>query len=105
MLPESWFANLSMPDGKQQARQRGATTPRRRGEWRINLERTDAYFTTKITQQSNAETHKAEGILEGESLHIGVLGVGGRHGDARERATMSCRTACSCSVDIEFIAF
>ena len=94
-----------MTDEKQQARQRGAMTPRRRGEWRINLERADAHFTTKITQQSNAKTHKAEGILEGKSLHIGVLGVGGRHGDAREFATMSRRAECSCSVDIEFIAF
>ena len=62
-------------------------------------------FYDKNNQQSNAETHKAEGILEGESLHIGVLGVGGRHGDARERATMPRRAECSCSVDIEFIAF
>ena len=43
----------------------------------------------KNTQQSNVKTHEAEGILEGESLHIGVLGVGGRHGDAMERAEMN----------------
>ena len=49
----------------------------------------------KNTQQSNVKTHEAEGILEGESLHIGVLGVGGRHGDARERATMPRRAECS----------
>ena len=59
----------------------------------------------KNTQQSNVKTHEAEGILEGESLHIGVLGVGGRHGDAMERATMPHRAECSFSVGIEFIAF
>ena len=94
-----------MTGKKQQARQRGAITPRRRGEWRINLELADAHFTSKITQQSNAETHKVEDILEGESLHKGVLGVGGHYGNAREHATMPRQAECSCSVDIEFIAF
>ena len=53
--------------------------PQRRGRWRSNLERTNTHFTTKITQQLNVKTHKAEGILEGESLLHGVLVVDGRH--------------------------
>ena len=42
----------------------------------FGLEPADAPFTTKIAEQSNDETHKAEGILEGESLPRVVLGVG-----------------------------
>ena len=79
-------------------------TPRQRG-MAYQLGARGRQLHDKNTQQSNVKTHEAEGILEGESLHIGVLGVGGRHGDARERATMPRRAECSCSVDIEFIAF
>ena len=80
-----------MTDEKQQTRPAVSNDATAAGGWRINLERADAHFTTQITQQSNVKTHEAEGILEGESLHKGVLGVGGHHGDARERATMPHR--------------
>ena len=50
-------------------------------------------------------TYKTEDILEGESLQIGILGVGGHHGDARERTTVPHRAECSFLVGIEFIAF
>ena len=48
-------------------------------------------------QQSNAKTHNAEGILEGESLPLEVLGVGGRHGNVVGRAAMPRRAKYSCS--------
>ena len=51
----------------------------------------------KTTQRSNVKTHKAENILEGESLPFGVLGVDGRHGNARKRAAMPRRAEYSCS--------
>ena len=57
----------------------------------------NTYFTTKITQQPNDKTHKVEGIMEGESLTLGVLGVGGRHGNVRERAAMPRRAEYSYS--------
>ena len=59
----------------------------------------------ETTQQSNVKIHKAEGILKGESLDIGVLYVGGRHGNAVERATMPRRAEYSCSSGIYFFAF
>jgi hypothetical protein len=64
------------------------------------LERTDAHVTSKVTQQSNVETHKAEGILEGKSLRIGVLGFGGRHGIAVGIVTPPRWAEYSCSVGI-----
>ena len=73
---------------------------RRGAVWSVRTSITRHKYTT-IT----VKTYKTEGILEGESLHIGVLGVGGRHSDAMERATMPRLAECSCSVDIEFIAF
>ena len=42
-------------------------------------------------------THEAEGILEGESLPLGVLGVDGRHGNVVGRAAMPRRAEYSCS--------
>ena len=77
-------------------------TPRRRKRWRSNLERADAYFATKITQQSTVKTHKAEDILERKSLPLGILYVGGRHGNAGEHAVMPRRAEYSCSSGIIF---
>ena len=85
-----------MTDEKQQARRvvsNDAATPRGMA---YQLGARDAHFTTQITQQSNVKTYKAEGILEGESLPLGVLGVGGCRGNARKRATMPCRAEYSC---------
>ena len=79
--------------------------PQRHGRWRSNLERMDAHFTTKITQQSNSRTHKEEGVLGGESLPLGILGIGGRHGNVRERNAMSHRVEDSSSSSIIFFHF
>ena len=77
-------------------------TPRRRRQSRCGLEREDDHFTSKMTHQSIEETDKAEGVLKGEGLPLGVLGVGGRHGNAGERAAMPRRAAYSCSIGIIF---
>ena len=66
------------------------------------MERADAHFTVKITEQSNIETHEAEEILEGESLLRGALGVDERHDDAGEHATIPHRAEWSCLVGITF---
>ena len=94
-----------MTDEKQQARRvvsNDAATPRGMA---YQLGARDAHFTTQITQQSNVKNYKAEGILEGESLPRGILGVDGRHGNTGERAEMPRRDEYSCSVGITFFVF
>ena len=66
------------------------------------MERADAHFATKITQQPIVKTHEVEGILEGESLSLSVLCVGGRHCNARERKAIPRQAEYSCLSGILF---
>ena len=71
---EPLFGNLPTTDEKQQTRSavnNDAVTPQ---EMVQRLGAHERPFYDKITQQSNVKTHKAEGILERESLPLGVLG-------------------------------
>ena len=70
-----------------------------------SLERENDNYTTKNTQKSTHETYQEEHILEGEGLPLGVLCVGGRHGNVVGGVTPPCRAECSCSVGITFFAF
>ena len=79
---------------------RWAMTPWRCRGWRCNLEPIDAHFTTKIRQQSNIETHKTEGILEGEILPRCVLGICGCHDNTGERTVIPPQAEYSCSSGI-----
>ena len=76
-------------------------TPSSRG----SLERADDNYTTKNTQQSTHGTYQAEHILEGDGLPLGVLVVGGRHGNILGGVAPPRRAKGSCLVGITFFAF
>ena len=69
-----------------------------RSAWTSNIRQ---HIYTTITHGA----YTAEGIPEGESLHIGVLGVGGRHSNAKERAAMTRLAEYSCSIGILCLYF
>ena len=60
---------------------------------------------TQITQQSNFKSHKLEGILEGESFHLDVLVVGGRHDNIVGGVPLPHQDECDCLVGIVFLHF
>ena len=80
-------------------------TPRRRRQSRCGLEREDDHFTSKMTHQSIEETDKAEGVLKGEGLPLGVLGVAGRHGRAGERVAVPAQVGQNNLLRLAFLFF